>query len=197
MRSLLVLAASAIYIVGSFGVSMFFNVPLNDALAAATPTSSEGAALWARYLTDWTWWKELLSLPHAGVALRAMHETGALSALLPEWERVESRVTRDFYHRYTVDEHTLVAIETLEQLQATGETRFAELFADTLEPDLLDVPLHGDQNRRQQQRGRNDQGDDRSEPLHAAYVEDPEETYGLLRQESGTVPGRSSNRSAQ
>jgi len=54
--SLLVLAASAIYIVGSFGVTMFFNVPLNDALAAATPTSSEGAALWARYLTQWTWW---------------------------------------------------------------------------------------------------------------------------------------------
>jgi len=38
--SLPVLAASAIYIVGSFGVTMFFNVPLNDALAAATPTSS-------------------------------------------------------------------------------------------------------------------------------------------------------------
>ena len=57
--SLLVLAASGIYIVGSFGVSMFFNVPLNDALAAATPTSSEGAALWARYLTQWTWWNHV------------------------------------------------------------------------------------------------------------------------------------------
>ena len=43
-----------------------------------------------------------------------MHETGALAALMPEWEHLESLVTRDFYHRYTVDEHTLVALETLE-----------------------------------------------------------------------------------
>lgn len=57
--SLLIILAAAIYIVGSFGVTMFFNVPLNDALAAAAPSSSEGAALWARYLTDWTWWNSV------------------------------------------------------------------------------------------------------------------------------------------
>lgn len=53
--SLLVLAASLIYIVGSFLVTVVFNMPLNDALAAATPASSEGAALRARYLKEWTW----------------------------------------------------------------------------------------------------------------------------------------------
>jgi len=44
-----------IYIVGSFLVTVVFNMPLNDALAAATPASSEGAALRARYLKEWTW----------------------------------------------------------------------------------------------------------------------------------------------
>jgi uncharacterized membrane protein len=35
---------------------MIFNVPLNDALAAA---SHETASLWARYLTDWTLWNHV------------------------------------------------------------------------------------------------------------------------------------------
>lgn len=57
--TLLILAASVIYIVGSFVVTMIFNVPLNDALAVSTPASSEGASLWARYLVEWTWWNHV------------------------------------------------------------------------------------------------------------------------------------------
>lgn len=84
--------------------------------------------------TDWAWWKDLLSQPHSAQALRAMHESGALSAQLPEWEHVESLVTRDFYHRYTVDEHTLVALETLDSLGQRTDVpskRFAELMRET------------------------------------------------------------------
>lgn len=94
---------------------------------------AEGRAMIANVATDWAWWRDLLSQPHAAVALRAMHETGALSAQLPEWEHVESLVTRDFYHRYTVDEHTLVALETLEKLKDSADSparRFADLFAE-------------------------------------------------------------------
>ena len=46
-----------------------------------------------------------------------MHETGVLRALFPEWEQIECLVVRDFYHRYTVDEHTLVAIRILAELR--------------------------------------------------------------------------------
>jgi len=84
--------------------------------------------------TDWAWWRDLLSHPHAARALRTMHETGALSAQFPEWEHVESLVTRDFYHRYTVDEHTLVALETLDSLPGTKDAagrRFGELMNET------------------------------------------------------------------
>jgi uncharacterized membrane protein len=38
---------------------MIFNVPLNNALAAAEPASSEAASLWARYLADWTMWNHV------------------------------------------------------------------------------------------------------------------------------------------
>jgi [protein-PII] uridylyltransferase len=60
---------------------------------------------------------EALSLPYAPLALRAAHEAGALTALFPEMEEIDCLVIRDFYHRYTVDEHTLVAIQTLVQLR--------------------------------------------------------------------------------
>lgn len=50
--SQLVLAACLLYLAGSFGVTMIFNVPLNDQLAAATDHS----ALWPRFLREWTMW---------------------------------------------------------------------------------------------------------------------------------------------
>jgi [protein-PII] uridylyltransferase len=73
---------------------------------------------------DWKEWKHFLNLPHAGAGLRAMQETGVLTAVLPEWGHIECLVTRDYYHRYTVDEHTLVAVEALESVK---DGRFAGL----------------------------------------------------------------------
>jgi len=64
-----------------------------------------------------SFWRELLSLPHAAAAVRAMRSTGHLAALLPEWGRVDHLVVPDFYHRFTVDEHTIVALEVLEELR--------------------------------------------------------------------------------
>ena len=53
------LAGGVLYVVGMFVVTMLFNVPLNNALAAVQPASTEAAALWARYLSDWTWWNHV------------------------------------------------------------------------------------------------------------------------------------------
>ena len=53
------LAGSLLYLVGILAVTMMFNVPLNDALAAADPASGEGAALWERYLDVWVKWNHV------------------------------------------------------------------------------------------------------------------------------------------
>ncbi|MBV8845376.1 MAG: HD domain-containing protein [Bryobacterales bacterium] len=88
--------------------------------------------------TTWADWKRLLGLPKPAAGLRAMQETGALAAALPEWRNIECLVVRDFYHRYTVDEHTLVAIASLESVT---DGRFAELFAEIEDPALIRFAL--------------------------------------------------------
>ncbi len=50
------LTGGLFYLVGTFLVTIVFNVPLNDALAAVTPGGAEASRLWTRYLTDWTAW---------------------------------------------------------------------------------------------------------------------------------------------
>jgi uncharacterized membrane protein len=53
------LLGAASYIVGTFLVTVVFNVPLNNALAAVGPASTEGAAVWTRYLSDWVAWNHV------------------------------------------------------------------------------------------------------------------------------------------
>jgi uncharacterized membrane protein len=54
-----IIAAAAVYIVGSIGVTMIFNVPLNGRLAAAP---ADSAALWDDYLKDWVMWNSVRGL---------------------------------------------------------------------------------------------------------------------------------------
>lgn len=53
------LVGSLLYVIGTVGVTMIFNVPLNDALAIADPNSTDGAKIWASYLTNWTFWNHV------------------------------------------------------------------------------------------------------------------------------------------
>lgn len=53
------LAGGALYLLGTFGVTMVFNVPRNNALAAVDPQSADGAAVWTRYLAEWVWWNHV------------------------------------------------------------------------------------------------------------------------------------------
>lgn len=52
-------AGSALYLVGTFLVTIACNVPRNDALAAVAPDSAAGAILWSTYLTGWTAWNHV------------------------------------------------------------------------------------------------------------------------------------------
>jgi [protein-PII] uridylyltransferase len=100
----------------------------------------------------------VLVLPHAARALRAMHRLGVLPVLIPEFRTIDALVTRDFYHRYTVDEHTFVTIQVLHDLERLRsepeshgedsgqdlrhvERRFARLLAEIERPEVLYLAL--------------------------------------------------------
>jgi uncharacterized membrane protein len=53
------LVGGLLYLIGTILVTIFFNVPLNDALAKVDPSSAEGAKLWASYLANWTAWNHV------------------------------------------------------------------------------------------------------------------------------------------
>jgi [protein-PII] uridylyltransferase len=86
----------------------------------------------------------ILSLPHAAAALRVMHDTGLIQAMFPEWRNIVCLVVPDYYHRYTVDEHTLVTIEKLSELAASEDPahrRFAEILSEVQDLALLRFAL--------------------------------------------------------
>jgi [protein-PII] uridylyltransferase len=58
----------------------------------------------------------------AAHALHQMHETGILMDYIPEFQKLFCLVRVDYYHRYTVDEHSIKAIEIAEEL-AAGRAR--------------------------------------------------------------------------
>ncbi len=92
----------------------------------------------------WTSLRRILALPRAAMALRAMHDTGLVQVLFPEWNTITCLVIPDYYHRYTVDEHTLVAIEKLSELAASKEPahqRLAEILSEIEDPALLRFAL--------------------------------------------------------
>ena len=53
------LAGGLLYLVGSFLVTMVFNVPKNEALDLIAPGNPNAATLWATYLTSWTAWNHV------------------------------------------------------------------------------------------------------------------------------------------
>jgi [protein-PII] uridylyltransferase len=110
---------------------------MSHALPLLSSHLEDGPVLW-RHL------REILLGLHAGKTLRAMHALGILELLLPEFHGIDALVIRDAYHRYTVDEHTMVLIDTLHGMEtpqtglmAEWAARFGGLLRDVQHPDLL------------------------------------------------------------
>jgi [protein-PII] uridylyltransferase len=92
----------------------------------------------------WSTLREILGADFPSVALRPMQRLGLLVEILPEFARIDSLVVRDFYHRYTVDEHTLRTIEHLQELAESTDARgmhFKELWKTAERRDLLILAL--------------------------------------------------------
>jgi [protein-PII] uridylyltransferase len=110
---------------------------MSQALPLLSTHLEEGPVLW-RHL------REILLGRFAGKTLRAMHALGILELLIPEFHGIDALVIRDAYHRYTVDEHTMVLIDTLHGLEASQAgpmsewaTRFSGILRDVQHADLL------------------------------------------------------------
>jgi [protein-PII] uridylyltransferase len=76
--------------------------------------------------------------------LTEMHDCGLLDRVFPEFARIHGRVVRDFYHKYTVDEHTLLAIRGVESLwnpANPSQQRFNSILQELHEPELLTLAL--------------------------------------------------------
>ncbi len=93
---------------------------------------------------SWATLREILGSDYPGVALRSMQRLGLLTDVLPEFGLIDSLVVRDFYHRYTVDEHSLRTIEHLQELAEPPDERgahFASLWKTAERRDLLILTL--------------------------------------------------------
>src|SRR5687767_9793181 len=76
--------------------------------------------------------------------LSEMHDCGLLGRVFPEFQAISWRVVRDFYHKYTVDEHTLLTIRNLERLATTSDPyrqRLRNVLNELPEPELLVLSL--------------------------------------------------------
>lgn len=70
------IAGAVLYLVGVIAVTIAFNVPRNNALAALDPASPESAGYWERYLREWTAWNHVRTvapLIAAGLATVALY----------------------------------------------------------------------------------------------------------------------------
>ena len=100
--------------------------------------------------------RRILLFPWAAKALRDMNRLRVLSALFPEFQVIDSLVIRDFFHRYTVDEHSFMTIQNLHALarsrsRAQGQPnsgmgaewkdRLAEILSELEKPELLYLAL--------------------------------------------------------
>ena len=108
-----------------------------DAIPLLSANLEEGPGLWRQL-------SAILTAPRAATALRSMHALGVLELILPEFHGIDALVIRDAYHRYTVDEHTFVLIETLHGLEADPgpnapewRLKFRSMIRELQNPGLL------------------------------------------------------------
>ncbi len=60
--ALLLLIGCVLYVVGTLGVTMAWNVPLNDKLAVLNPSTAQAAEFWRVYVADWMQWNHVRTI---------------------------------------------------------------------------------------------------------------------------------------
>lgn len=82
----------------------------------------------------------LVSSDNPERALRRMNETGVLGAFIPEFDAITALMQFNMYHHYTVDEHTIHAIDGLKQV-LEGELADSLPLATKITSEGVDVSV--------------------------------------------------------
>lgn len=64
-----VVAAAAVYLVGTFGVTLAFNVPMNEQLDGMAYDSADAATYWQNYVPAWSFWNTVRALAAMAASL--------------------------------------------------------------------------------------------------------------------------------
>jgi [protein-PII] uridylyltransferase len=122
---------------------------VTEALTGILARPLDPAVFWGNF-------RQILLFPWAAEALREMNRLGVLSILFPEFQMIDSLVIRDFFHRYTVDEHSFMTIQNLHALGPSRpksperpnsgmglewEDRLDEILSELEKPELLYLAL--------------------------------------------------------
>jgi [protein-PII] uridylyltransferase len=122
---------------------------VTEALTGVLARPLDPAVFWGNF-------RQILLFPWAAEALREMNRLGVLSTLFPEFQMIDSLVIRDFFHRYTVDEHSFMTIQNLHALGPSRpksperpnsgmgsewEDRLDEILSELEKPELLYLAL--------------------------------------------------------
>ncbi|MDH5426902.1 MAG: [protein-PII] uridylyltransferase [Nitrospirota bacterium] len=75
-----------------------------------------------------------------GQTLEAMHQAGLLEKLVPAFARVRGLMQFNQYHKYTVDEHSLLAVKEAERLQ-DNQGITGEVYRKIEDKDILHLAL--------------------------------------------------------
>jgi len=136
------LSSNPMLLFDAFALAQAADVPLSqtlrDAMRKSLPAVDHGFRLSAE--ASRAFLKLLARRGRAGYVLRLMHEIGFLSRFVPEFGHISLLIQHDLYHHYTVDEHTLKAVEALDLLYASQDKQRANLrsiFDEIEDPSLL------------------------------------------------------------
>lgn len=115
---------------------------------AAAPESERrleaASAAFAAYCAQprplWGTLESVFALPRSAMALRTLRRAGMLAGLFPELAPIMDLVDTQPEQRYSVDEHTLIAIERATELATNTDPtrqRFAQLYSEIENPAVL------------------------------------------------------------
>ena len=108
-------------------------------------SAAPAVAAWLRGQRPmWPLLRTILGLPSAALALRVLIDAGLMTAVIPEWARIEDLPALDPDRKFTVDEHALFTLEALAALRAGGDgvqRRFADLAGALDNPALVACAL--------------------------------------------------------